>query len=836
MSKKGGVENNITTPENEYSVKTDLLKGYSWKDGEEIHLKDGAKLVLVKNGKKEFGFTYIDAEGKYFPDISQIGGISGPEDKNSPFVLFGNTIMEAGTDIPEKDEENKKEEKEEPTKNQTSSESKIKISPSVKKIADEKGLTEEDLRKITGTGKNENLTKKDIENYLEKNSTPNEEKMGEWKELPAEQKLMVLEEGNISIKKGSEFYLGEFKYVVTSIKEREVGNDEIECDIECNVSGESVNESVDFDLGELEEYIKEIFDSVNGDKAELRKVLFTPPKSTTKKTLVKKNENKKTNDAEENGGEKFEKEIKINGFVFVAGKTTFQSDGQLFRVDKIKEVGNTRMDWELTVSKIDPITKEVIEQKQKTGNWLNEIIKDFASKSEIDLRERDGKKGAVNLATKEKRELAEKLEELKNRKTKSPTSTKKAVDSVKKEDEGQLPPPTVTEEEEDETQQDKIQEANELADFFSNNLSSSFLKPKAVTKKEVVVTKVEQKKNDNNVVDKNRQWAPDRATRGNEFISEKKNEPIIEKALEKKTVVEKENFIQTNENAESGLSLKEIIERERPRVDQVHSENLQKDKKEKRGNKWRNAWGWALGLLGLGATAYGVKEYSEKDPNDKGLENESKYQYNIEKEPEGFYYKDKKDSSKQKIEEKETKTIFDETKKDQEKKDQKTKIKSPTPTDSTKKIDEIKPIEKIQPKVDSSKVEIKDIQTPEAPKFLVEAVSIYHPELTNEEKSIIGNSYSKVLEYISGEEDVESFYKNISWLNTMSWSIDSTLDVSKKVLAGEYGEVGETEKRMAEYFINFAKRQEEKGLPANGMNTEAYIISGLIKDAGIKKE
>jgi hypothetical protein len=138
--------------------------------------------------------------------------------------------------------------------------------------------------------------------------------------------------------------------------------------------------------------------------------------------------------------------------------------------------------------------------------------------------------------------------------------------------------------------------------------------------------------------------------------------------------------------------------------------------------------------------------------------------------------------------------------------------------------------------VDSSKVEIKDIQTPEAPKFLVEAVSIYHPELTNEEKSIIGNSYSKVLEYISGEEDVESFYKNISWLNTMSWSIDSTLDVSKKVLAGEYGEVGETEKRMAEYFINFAKRQEEKGLPANGMNTEAYIISGLIKDAGIKKE
>ena len=110
-------------------------------------------MVLVKNGKKEFGFTYIDAEGKYFLDISQIGGISGPEDKNSPFVLFGNTIMEAGTDIPEKDEENKKEEKEEPTKNQTSSESKIKISPSVKKIADEKGLTEEDLRKITGTGR-----------------------------------------------------------------------------------------------------------------------------------------------------------------------------------------------------------------------------------------------------------------------------------------------------------------------------------------------------------------------------------------------------------------------------------------------------------------------------------------------------------------------------------------------------------------------------------------------------------------------------------------------------------------------------------------------------------
>ena len=92
------------------------------------------------------------------------------------------------------------------------------------------------------------------------------------------------------------------------------------------------------------------------------------------------------------------------------------------------------------------------------------------------------------------------------------------------------------------------------------------------------------------------------------------------------------------------------------------------------------------------------------------------------------------------------------------------------------------------------------------------------------------------MEYISGEEDVEAFYKNLSWLNTMGWSIDSTLNVSKKVLAGEYGEVGETEKRMAEYFVNFAKRQEEKGLPANGMHTEAYIIAGLIKDAGIKKE
>ena len=193
------------------------------------------------------------------------------------------------------------------------------------------------------------------------------------------------------------------------------------------------------------------------------------------------------------------------------------------------------------------------------------------------------------------------------------------------------------------------------------------MKPKAVNKKEAVV-KTEQKKAENKIPEKNREWAPNRATGANEIVSENKNEPI----LEQKAVAENQTVLETNENKDGGLSLKEIIEREKPRTDQVYSENLQKNKKEKTGNKWRNAWGWALGLLGLGATAYGVKEYSEKNPNDKSLENESKYQYNTEKEPEGFYYENKKDSSKQNIEEKETKSIFDEILKDQEKKNQKT--------------------------------------------------------------------------------------------------------------------------------------------------------------------
>ena len=816
MSKKEGGENLTTTPENESSVNSDPLKGYVWKDGEEILLRDGSKLVLIKNGKNNFGFSYIDENGTYHPSLSHDSGISNPEDKNSPFLLFGNTIMEAGEEVVKE----KKEEKEEPTKNETSPEKKIKISPAVKKIAEAKGLTDEDLQKITGTGKNDNLTKKDIENYLKENSTPKEESTDEWKEVSDDTRVTVFEEGEITIKKGSEFYIEGIKYVVTSIKEHELSDDEAEYEIECSISGKGVEPGsrASMDLGELEDVIRNLFDSVNGDKKDLRKVLFTPPNSNANKILIKKNENKKGGSGKNSEEEKFEKEIKINGFVFVAGKTTFQSDGELFRIDKIKEVGHTRMDWELTVSKIDPITKDIIEQKQKTGDWLNEIIKDFASNSEINLKEKEGKNSAVDLATKEKRELSETLEKLKNKKTKKGNTTDPVVTSVKTED-GKV------------AQQEKTEEVNELADFFSNNLSSSFLKPKAVNKKEAVV-KTEQKKAENKIPEKNREWAPNRATGANEIVSENKNEPI----LEQKAVAENQTVLETNENKDGGLSLKEIIEREKPRTDQVYSENLQKNKKEKTGNKWRNAWGWALGLLGLGATAYGVKEYSEKNPNDKSLENESKYQYNTEKEPEGFYYENKKDSSKQNIEEKETKSIFDEILKDQEKKNQKTKIKSSTPADSTREVSEVEPIKKVLPKIDSGKVEIKNIQTPEAPKFLMDAVSIYHPELTTEEKNIVGNSYSKVLEYISGEEDVEAFYKNLSWLNTMGWSIDSTLNVSKKVLAGEYGEVGETEKRMAEYFVNFAKRQEEKGLPANGMNTEAYIISGLIKDAGIKKE
>lgn len=813
MSKKEGGENITTTPENESSVNSDPLKGYLWKDGEQIHLKDGATLSLIKNGK-DFGFTYIDADGTYFPDLSQPGGILGPEDKNSPFLLFGNTIMEAGTEIPEKNEE--------VVKIETEPEAKIKISPAVKNIAEAGGLTEEDLQKITGTGKNGNLTKKDIENYLKKNSTPDEEKVGEWKEVADDTRVTIFEEGEISIKKGSEFYISEFKYVVTSIKEREVGKDEAEYDIECDVIGLNTKENFKstMDIGELEEVIEEVYISLEKNKEKLRKSLFTPPKTepgnkksekTKKQSQVVKPAISK-NIPPKREGLSTEKEIKINGFVFVAGKTTFKIDGDLFRIDEIRKMGDNRLEWELTVSKINPITKEVIQQKEKSASWLNEIIKDFASNSEINLKEKEGKNSAVDLATKEKRELSEALEKLKNKKTKKGNTTNPVVASVKTEDEGVA-------------QQEKVEEVNELADFFSNNLSSSFLKPRTVNKKEAVV-KTEQKKTENKIPEKNREWAPNRAAGINEIVSENKNESI----LEQKAVAENQTVLETNENKNDGLSLKEIIEREKPRTDQIYSENLQKNKKEKTGNKWRNAWGWALGLLGLGATAYGVKEYSEKNPNDKSLENESKYQYNLEKEPEGFYYENKKDSSKQKVEEKRTESAPEKKGKKERKNE---KIKSTVAADTTKQAETV---ENASLKVDSIKAGTEEIKSLEAPKFLAEAVSIYHPELTTEEKNIVGNSYSKVLEYISGEEDVEAFYKNLSWLNTMGWSIDSTLNVSKKVLAGEYGEVGETEKRMAEYFVNFAKRQEEKGLPANGMNTEAYIISGLIKDAGIKKE
>ena len=294
MSKKEGGENLTTTPENESSVNSDPLKGYVWKDGEEILLRDGSKLVLIKNGKNNFGFSYIDENGTYHPSLSHDSGISNPEDKNSPFLLFGNTIMEAGEEVVKKEKEDKKEEKEdkeEPTKNETSPEKKIKISPAVKKIAEAKGLTDEDLQKITGTGKNDNLTKKDIENYLKENSTPKEESTDEWKEVSDDTRVTVFEEGEITIKKGSEFYIEGIKYVVTSIKEHELSDDEAEYEIECSISGKGVEPGsrASMDLGELEDVIRNLFDSVNGDKKDLRKVLFTPPNSNANKILIKKN-------------------------------------------------------------------------------------------------------------------------------------------------------------------------------------------------------------------------------------------------------------------------------------------------------------------------------------------------------------------------------------------------------------------------------------------------------------------------------------------------------------------------------------------------------------------
>ncbi len=801
MTTKEPGDNIPITQENEPVVNRDPLKGYEWRDGEEIMLRNGGKLVLLKHGKNNFGFSYIDKNGTYHPDQSQEGGLVGPEDKGSPFILFGNTIMEAGEEISEENTEINP--NEEDKTDEVVVPKKTKITSVVKKIADENGLTNEDLEKITGTGKGENITKKDIEEYIKKTEAIKSKEEG-WTEVKKGEEVEILEKAKFSIKIGSSFELDGAKHVVTEIKERSLSDDESEYKISFDIKkGDLPTEKITMDADELEDLAREAFESFNGDIKKFKESLYGKPKFVIKES---KKEKKKKEPKQEKEGEK---EIKINGFVFVAGETTFQSNGELFRVDKIKETGESRLDWELTVSKIDPITREVIEQKQKDGNWLNEIIKDFASSSKINLKKYGGKEVAVSLANKEKMVLSEKLQELKERKTKTPTSSKKVVKSIKKDD----PVTPITEDEE--TEQYKTQGTNELADFFSNNLNSTYFKIKSPENKKPNDSKPEEKIPKEEIVQKIVETK-------NEFVSEKK-ESIPNKI--NPNTQEKKEFITEEES-----SLKEIIAREQNKYRNNYKNSVLKNKQEEKGNKWRNIKAWALGLLGLGATAYGVKEYYEKDPSDKSLENESKYQYNIEKEPEGFYYENKKESPKQKIVQKEEeKSIFDNKKEEVKKEEREIQETTTVATFKSNKIEKDSSSSKQSEK-------LNNIVPEKAPSFLVEAISIYHPELTAEEKDIVGSAYSKVLEYISGDDEIESFYKNVSWLKTMSWNIDSTLDVSRKVLAGEYGEVGETEKRMAEYFIGFAKRQEEKGLPANGMNTEAYIISGLIKDAGIKKE
>lgn len=770
-------DNNPITQENEGVVNSNPLKGYAWKDGEEILLKDGSKLVLIKQGKNNFGFSYIDTDGTYHPELSQESGLSGPDDKKSPFIIFGNTIMEAGEEIIEENTESKSEEKKEKV-DEIVTPKKIEITTAVRKIATEKGLTEKDLEKITGTGKGENITKKDIEKYL--SSKEDDSKKEEWKEYEKEDTVLVLEKAKFSIKIGSRFNLGEEHYVVTSIKERAVEGGEIEVNILLDFSkNNSETKTIEMDLGELELKAEEFFVSLNEDVKKFKEALYGAPKIVPKEKKRKANKKITSPEAPENlTKNETEKSIEFNGFVFEAGKTTFKVDGNILRIEKIEKKGPNKKDWILTISKINPINKRVLEQKQKDGKWLSEIINDFASKNELNLKNTEDKNEAMEIAIKDrKREgkeiLVKKIEK---------NSTKEAKIEVA---------PTTE------------KEASELMSFFANNLSNNLIKKPEQktnerTEKQIGENKTKVENNSVNKIPENKEAVPNRSYAEKETVTTIKKEP-----------------------EESGL--KKIIQRENSKYKSNHENSINTAKKEKKANKWRNIKAWALGLLGLGVTAYGVKEYSEKETIDKELNLEPRYEY-VESKKEQPQIK--KEGEKKKVENK--KAVAEEL----ENQNIKNKELENTEGIETFKVKEIVRDSILENKNDS----LKNIIPEKAPSFLVDAISMYHPELTNTEKEIIGTSYSKVLEYISGDDDIESFYKNISWLNTMGWEIDSTLEVSRKVLDGEYGEVGETEKRMAEYFINFAKRQEEKGLPANGVKTEEYIISGLIKDAGIKKE
>ncbi|APQ16665.1 pyruvate dehydrogenase complex dihydrolipoamide acetyltransferase [Maribacter hydrothermalis] len=112
------------------------------------------------NGK----LLYIGIQEGESSPVDEVLAIIGPEGTDVDAVLnnkSGGSKKKAAASKPEEKEPETKEEKQEVSKSSTDAD-RIFASPLAKKIAEDKGI---DLAKVSGTGDNGRITKKDIENY-----------------------------------------------------------------------------------------------------------------------------------------------------------------------------------------------------------------------------------------------------------------------------------------------------------------------------------------------------------------------------------------------------------------------------------------------------------------------------------------------------------------------------------------------------------------------------------------------------------------------------------------------------------------------------------------------